>query len=118
MNRRAVGGAGEQAASDFLVSRGWKILDRNVRRGPGEIDLIARRRDLTAFVEVKYRRSLRCGTPAEAVDARKRRKIVQAAALYAQEEGLADGRLRFDIIEILPGEIRHIEGAFDATDLI
>lgn len=117
MNKRAYGNEGEQAACDFLTSKGWAILDRNVRRGRGEIDIIARRRGTTAFIEVKRRRNTAYGQPAEAVNPEKQRRIAQAAALYVQENGLDDAKLRFDIIEILPGIIRHIEGAFDATDL-
>ena len=114
MNRRAYGDAGEQAACDFLDRKGWKILERNVRRGPGEIDIIACRRKAIAFIEVKRRSSLRFGQPAEAVNTPKQRRILQAAALYLQENGLMDREIRFDVIEVLPGEIRHIESAFDA----
>lgn len=117
MNRRAFGNEGEQAACDFLTRRGWKIIARNVRRGRGEIDIIAEKRSLTAFIEVKRRSGLGYGQPAEAVNLQKQRRIVQAAALYVQENALEDANLRFDIIEILPGEIRHIEGAFDASEL-
>ena len=117
MNRRAFGNAGEDAACAYLMRRGWTILDRNVRRGRGEIDIIARRKDIVAFVEVKRRSGLNYGRPAEAVNREKQMRIAHAAALYMQENGLSDSELRFDVIEILPGEIQHIEGAFDATDL-
>ena len=117
MNKRAFGSEGEQAACDYLAGKGWQVIDRNVRRGRGEIDIIARKRKLTAFIEVKRRTSTAFGTPAEAVNLEKQRRIAQAAALYMQENALEDARIRFDVIEILPGEIRHIEGAFDATDL-
>ena len=117
MNRRAYGSEGEQTACDFLRAKGWKILDRNVRRGRGEIDVIARKRDVVAFVEVKRRSGLNYGRPAEAVNREKQQRIAHAAALYMQENDLSDSRIRFDVIEILPGEIQHIEGAFDATDL-
>lgn len=117
MNRRAYGNEGEQAACDYLIARGWQILARNVRRGRGEIDIIARRKKTTAFIEVKRRSSVCFGQPAEAVNLEKQRRIAQAAALYMQENGLDDARLRFDVIEILPGQIRHIPEAFDATDL-
>ena len=70
-----------------------------------------------AFAGLLFMARLDSGQPAEAVNSEKQRRIAQAAALYMQEEGLEDSRIRFDIIEILPGEIRHIEGAFDATDL-
>ena len=117
MNKRAFGNEGEQTACDFLSARGWQVLDRNVRRGRGEIDIIARRKNVTAFIEVKRRTTAAFGAPAEAVNLEKQRRIAQAAALYMQEKGLEDARVRFDVIEILPGEIRHIEGAFDATGL-
>ena len=117
MNRRAYGNEGEQAACAYLLKKGWTILDRNVRRGRGEIDIIARKRKIIAFIEVKRRSSLNYGRPAEAVNTEKQKRIAQAAALYTQEQGLENEKLRFDIIEILPGETRHIEGAFDATDL-
>ena len=116
MNRRAYGSAGEDAACAYLTQRGWTILERNVRRGRGEIDIIARRRGIIAFVEVKRRSSTAYGQPAEAVNLQKQARIAQAAALYMQENELDDANIRFDIIEILPGEIRHIEGAFDATN--
>lgn len=117
MYKRAFGNEGEQAACDYLIRKGWQIIDRNVRRGRGEIDIIARKRRITAFVEVKRRTNIAFGTPAEAVNTEKQKRIAHAAALYMQENDLLDARIRFDIIEILPGEIRHIEGAFDASDL-
>ena len=115
MNRRAFGGEGERAACEYLKTKGWAIVECNVRRGRGEIDIVARKRGLTAFVEVKRRSSLRYGQPAEAVNREKQRRIAHAAALYMQEKNLE--QVRFDVIEILPDEIRHIEAAFDATDL-
>lgn len=117
MNRRVFGNMGEDAACAYLQKQGWEILGRNVHCGRNEIDIIARKRRLLAFVEVKRRSSLRYGRPAEAVDAEKQRQIVQAAALYMQENGLENANIRFDVIEVLPGEIRHIEAAFDASDL-
>ena len=117
MNRRTYGNAGEDAASAYLVRHGWTILGRNVRRGRGEIDIIARKKDTVAFVEVKRRSGLNYGRPAEAVNREKQMRIAHAAALYMQGNGLSDSKIRFDVIEILPGEIQHIEGAFDATDL-
>lgn len=117
MNRRAYGNEGEQAACEFLRRKGWTIVDRNVRRGRGEIDVIARKRRLLSFVEVKRRSALGYGRPAEAVNHEKQRRIAQAAALYIQENGLENAPIRFDVIEILPNEIRYIENAFDATDL-
>ena len=117
MNRRAYGSAGEDAACAYLTAHGWTILDRNVRRGRNEIDIVAKKRSTIAFVEVKRRSNLNHGRPAEAVDREKQTRIARAALLYMQDHHLSDANIRFDVIEILPDEIRHIEGAFDATDL-
>ena len=116
MNRRAVGRAGEDAACAWLQARGWTILDRNVVRPGGEVDIVAAREGVTAFVEVKLRSSARFGTPAEAVDARKQRRIALVAVRYAQERQLLDTHLRFDVIEVTPEGIRAIEGAFDMPE--
>lgn len=116
MNKRAFGGQGEADARSFLEQKGAKILEMNYRRPTGEIDIIARKGRTILFVEVKRRSSLRYGRPAEAVDRAKRGHILRTAALYLQENRLADAPVRFDVIEILPGEMRHIENAFDATE--
>lgn len=118
MNRREFGNVGEDAACAYLVRKGYEILARNFRRRCGEIDVIARKRGVLAFVEVKRRSGLGFGRPAEAVDAKKQRHIVQTALLYLQENGLEDAQLRFDIIEILPARVHHIENAFDATGIL
>ncbi len=115
MNNRAFGGQGEADARAFLEHRGMRVLQMNFRRPTGEIDIIARQRRTIVFVEVKRRSSLRFGRPAEAVDRAKQGHILRTAALYLQENGLEDAPVRFDVVEVLPGEIRHIEGAFDAT---
>lgn len=118
MNRREFGNAGEDAACEYLQRRGYEILARNFRRRCGEVDIIARKRGVIAFVEVKRRSGLKFGRPAEAVDTKKQRHIVQTAMLYVQENGLEDMQLRFDIIEILPARVHHIENAFDATGIL
>ena len=115
MNKRRFGGEGEADARAYLEAKGAKVLEMNFRRPTGEIDIVARQGRTLLFVEVKRRSSLRYGRPAEAVDRAKRAHILRTAALYMQEKGLMDAPARFDVIEILPGEIRHIEGAFDAT---
>ena len=118
MNARAVGARAEDAACAFLRDRGYEILARNLRLGHGELDIVARRGDVTAFVEVKYRRDGRFGTPAEAVTPLKMRRILDAATCYAAEHDLLETPLRFDIVELSAGNIRHIEGAFDASGFV
>ena len=117
MNKREYGAEGERAARDFLVASGYRILAMNYRRPCGEIDIIARKRGVTAFVEVKRRSSGRFGRPAEAVTPAKRQHIMRAAMVYMQENDMQDAAMRFDIIELTGADIRHIENAFDATGL-
>ena len=115
MNRRTFGAEGESAARSYLVSKGAKILEMNYRRPSGEIDIIAKQKKTLLFVEVKRRSSLRFGRPSEAVDPRKQAHILRTAMLYLQENSLEDAPVRFDIIEVLPDGVNHIENAFDAT---
>ena len=117
MNRRAVGTEGEQAARAYLEARGCEILAMNYRRPTGEIDIVARQRGRVLFVEVKRRGSLRYGRPSEAVNAAKRAHLARTALLFLQEHRLSDAPVRFDVIELLDGELRHIENAFDVTGL-
>ena len=119
--RRALGAEGERRAADYLTRRGYRIVARNVRAGGVELDLIARRGPLVAFVEVKTRRSREYGGGDEAVDARKRARLVRGAAAWLREHGRGVRRTRLDVIvcEWKSGsgwQIRHWEGAFDAGD--
>ena len=79
-DRRALGAAGEMRAAKLLARRGYRIVERNVRVGGVEVDLIVRRGPLIAFVEVKTRRSMAFGRPELAVDAAKQARLVRAAA--------------------------------------
>jgi len=117
MNRHSFGAQGEADARNFLERKGARILEMNLRRPTGEIDIVARQGSTVLFVEVKRRSSLRYGRPSEAVNRQKQARILRTAQLYLQEKGLEDVPVRFDVIEVLPGEIRHLEGAFDAEAL-
>ncbi len=99
--RHRLGRAGEDAAARFLSSLGYRILARRYRVRAGEIDLVAEEGGTLVFVEVKTRSSLRWGSPGEAVDLRKRRRMARAAALYLSRVGAAERPCRFDIVEIL-----------------
>ena len=117
MNRRRMGDLGEDSACRMLAGLGMEILDRNYTRRGGELDIVARDGAYLVFVEVKKRSGLRYGRPAEAVGPTKRARIVRTAIRWLSEHDLDDVPVRFDIVEVLPGEIRHIPDAFDATDL-
>jgi len=111
--RLKLGRAGEAAAERFLESLGWRILARSWRTRMGEVDLIARDGSTVIFVEVKARSSGRFGPAECAVDRRKQGRIVRAALAYLQREKL-DAPVRFDVVALQDGEIRHVKDAFSA----
>jgi len=113
------GAQGEAAAAAWLESRGWTVRERNFRCHAGEIDLIAQREDVVAFVEVKAWRSVPAEDLGRAVGARKRRRISRAAGLYLERHPELDGaHLRFDVV-FLGGQEgpRHIPGAFSGEGI-
>jgi len=116
MSTRYTGLDGEATARDYLTGIGARIIGTNVKLGGGEIDIIAMIDGICVFIEVKTRRSTRYGRPAEAVTPAKMRRIIRAASLYAAKNHLMDRPMRFDIIELLPGEINHIPSAFSLSD--
>ncbi len=77
------GRIGEQAAAEYLLERGFEILDRNWRIGHYEIDIVARKGDTLHIVEVKSRRENSLTLPEEALTPAKRRSLLRAAAGYA-----------------------------------
>ena len=105
----------ESRAAALLIAKGYRILARRFRTPYGEIDLVARRRNLVAFVEVKARASL--DDAAYAVTPRQQQRIVNAAQawLMAHPEH-AEFDLRFDAVLIAPKSLpRHLLAAFDAS---
>ncbi len=113
MNTRKVGAEYEQKAAAFLEEKGFRILERNYRCRSGEIDLIAHDGYYLVFVEVKYRHCDVHGSPLQAVDHKKQRRISKAAAYYLYSRKYAqDTPCRFDVVGILDDEIIWIENAF------
>ena len=102
-------------AQDYLTGIGAQIIGKNITLAGAEIDIIAIIDGVYAFIEVKRRTSSRYGRPAEAVSPAKMRKIIRAASMYMAIHHISDCPVRFDIIELLPGSINHIPGAFDGS---
>jgi putative endonuclease len=105
----------ESRAAAYLMAKGYRILAKRYRTPHGEIDIIAKRRNLVAFVEVKARASL--DEAAFAVTPRQQARIINAAQgwLVAHPEH-AEFELRFDAILIAPRRLpRHLLAAFDAS---
>jgi putative endonuclease len=97
----------------LLIAKGFRILARRFKSPVGEIDIVARRRQLLVFVEVKARGDL--DEAAEAVTPRQRQRIAAAAEAWLAAHGDGGFRdIRFDAILIAPGKLpRHIPGAFE-----
>jgi putative endonuclease len=96
-----LGRTAEVIAARFLASRGLEILLRNFRRRLGEIDLVARDRDVLAIVEVRTRSSQQYGGAAGSIDWRKRTRIVRATQLLLRNHPqYAAMRIRFDVIVV------------------
>ncbi|MDA9423198.1 MULTISPECIES: YraN family protein [Bradyrhizobium] len=105
----------ESRAAAYLMAKGYRILAKRYRTAHGEIDIVARRRNLIAFVEVKARATL--DEAAFAVTLRQQRRIIDAAQgwLAAHPEH-AEFELRFDAMLIAPKRLpRHVLAAFDAS---
>jgi putative endonuclease len=114
------GRAGEEAAEQYLLSRGFEILERRFRSCGAEIDLVARRGETLAFIEVKLRRGRGAGSPFEAVTALKQARIARAASAFlARTPALARLECRFDVMGVVPApdgtlQVEHLPAAFRA----
>lgn len=124
--RRVLGNFGERAAERHLKKNGYRILKRNYVGAGYEIDLIAKKKNVLAFVEVKTRtlgrESPKEPRPASSVTPDKQRKIIEAAWEYLSLNNTKNLRKRFDIIEVYVSHkdgqdkaerLSHLEGAFN-----
>ena len=110
-----VGLSAESRAAALLIAKGYRILARRFRTPVGEIDIVARRRHLLVFVEVKARQRL--DDAAWSVTERQRARIIGAAEAWLAnhpDQNIRD--IRFDAMLVAPGRLpRHIPAAFDAS---
>ncbi len=109
-----LGKLGELRAAAFYRLRGYTIVARNARHAAGEVDLVVRRGSMLVIVEVKTRQSLTAGEGHDAVDRRKRERLVGIGEHYAAK--YPDAQLRYDILSIFWNgwrfEVSHFEDAF------
>lgn len=107
---------GEDLAVALLKEEGWTVLDRNWRLRLGELDIVARRGDCLAFVEVKARQAPAYVDPALGVDWRKQRQLRRVAGAYIALRKPVFRESRFDVIGVVVGEsgadVTRIEAAF------
>ena len=121
-NRSEKGRLGEEYAARLLEREGYRILSRNFHTRYGEIDLIAQKGEILAFIEVKTRAADSLSRPAAAVSRQKQSRIILDAEGYLQRLPTAL-QPRFDVVEVVTEKTRqfrvrgaeHLEGAFDQT---
>ena len=113
------GVTGERLAERWLARKGWRVLERRYRFGRRDIDLVAERDGLVAFVEVKARAGTRFGDPVEAVNWKKRYELTRSAFTWIDRHGRPGELYRFDVIGVLVTgkrvRIRHVENAFSLS---
>jgi putative endonuclease len=119
--RHQFGQASEMQAEQFLLAKGYRILDRNVRTPLGELDLVAEDQGVVVFVEVKGRATEAFGGALLAVDHRKRVKLTKLAAQYLARRHWSDKTCRFDVVLVQgrpsdQGRIEHLQNAFDISE--
>jgi putative endonuclease len=103
----------ESRAAALLIAKGYRIVARRFRTPVGEVDIVARRRNVLVFVEVKAR--VRLDDAAECLTPRQQRRIAAAAAAWlAEHPDDVASDIRFDVVLVAPRSIpRHIAAAFE-----
>lgn len=118
--RKSLGKKGEDLAASYLKDRqGYKILHRNYRCILGEMDIVAKDRDVLSFVEVKTRGSAKFGLPQESVNKRKQHQLSKVALEFMNRYKVHHAKARFDVVAVylLPNEerVELIKDAFELT---
>lgn len=96
-----LGRRGEARAAWYYRLRGYRILERNLRLGRGEIDLVVQRGRQVAIVEVKTRQQVRAGEGFEAVDGGKQQRLAALADRYLAGRKFEGCEIRFDVVSLL-----------------
>lgn len=116
---KLLGAWGEAKSAEYLRKNGYNILAMNYHSRYGEIDVIAKKKNIISFVEVKLRKNDDFAAAGEFVSLHKQEKIILTAQLYLQEQNNPKLQPRFDVIEIYAPEgvsdnfkLNHIENAF------
>jgi putative endonuclease len=120
-DKQIIGNYGETIAREHLKQKGYQVIDRNYRGPFGEIDIVMRDNNQVVFVEVKTRNEkwLEYGLPEQAVNFRKRKRIVRLANRYLnRHRDLINNDYRFDIVSVIINQqgkavsVTHIPDAF------
>jgi putative endonuclease len=114
--KKKFGYEGEEAVAFYLIEMGYSILAKNfsVDQRLGEVDIIAQKRELIIFVEVKTRKQKSIALVSEMVSVAKQKKIIMMAKLFLQKQNIMidEHVLRFDIATIIDEKMTYFENAF------
>lgn len=111
--KRKRGDRGERRTALYLILHGYRILERNYTFGHKEIDIVAKKGKVIAFVEVKTRSAERAAPPSSAVTQKKQYNVISAAKGYCMTHETGGMSLRFDVAEVtVKGKLNYIENAF------
>jgi putative endonuclease len=116
--RKKRGDGAEQLVVEHLERTGFVVIGRNVTFRDGELDIVAMKGEVLAFVEVRMRMSHRFGHPAETISRSKRQKIIRAALRFLQRHNLFQRVIRFDVATVTgigsDAALEYLSDAFDA----
>jgi putative endonuclease len=117
MQKKELGRKGEAIALRFLKKNGYRVIQTNYSCKLGEVDIIAKEKDVLVFIEVKTRTSMIFGPPQLAVTSTKQHQLSKVALNFLKEKKIEDAKARFDVVAILLGptgeKIELIRNAFD-----
>lgn len=100
-HNQKLGQTGEDLACDYLINKGFVLIQRNFKARYGEIDIIVKEKNTFVFVEVKTRRSDAFGAPEEAITRKKLSEVIKTAQFFLQINNLHNVSWRVDVISIL-----------------
>ncbi len=115
-----LGKMGEEKAVQYLISKGYTILERNYRFGRSEVDIIASFKGIIVFAEVKTRTNYAFGYPEDSVSRSKQKLLIKAAGNYVCDKEIGK-EVRFDIVSVFKSSdeqwtLKHFEDAFFIYD--
>ncbi len=120
MNCRKIGNIGEHAVAEFLINKGYEIVEKNYTIRGGEIDIIAKKDDIIAIVEVKTRKNNSLTSGFDSINKTKKLRIFKTARQYFLKNN-CDLQPRFDVAVVVlhndnVNRIDYIENAYDMSD--
>jgi putative endonuclease len=116
--RRRYGNEAEETAVRYLEGQGYRVLARNYTCRWGELDIVAERGEVVAFVEVRMRSTAVWGDPSLTVSRAKQRRVVKTALYFLMAYNIRERMVRFDVVSVVgrgpDASVEHLPDAFDA----